>query len=119
MFTRRHSLVPEELLCSIRQCAVCRLRHPASCHDSLTRRQHAETTPTVEDVTDALNAASSANREAAAEARQFRRLLNKQETYTRRVAKDPEALDKVEEDGVGYSRTGLVAQVRVLLVRSV
>lgn len=73
----------------------------------------------MQDVTDALQEASNSNRAAASEARQFRRLLNKQPTYTRRVAKDQEALNKVEEDGVGYSRTGLVAQVRALAVHPV
>jgi hypothetical protein len=56
--------------------------------------------------------ASSSNRQAAADARAFRRALNKQETYTRRTFDDPISLQKMESDGVGYSRTGLVAKVR-------
>ena len=67
--------------------------------------------PSAAAVTDALEQASSSNRQAAADARAFRRALNKKDTYTRRTFNDTESLQRMEEDGVGYSSSGLVAQV--------
>eukprot|EP00892_Ulva_mutabilis_P001230 jgi/Ulvmu1/11107/UM070_0023.1 len=68
--------------------------------------------PSAEDVRQALDDASSSNRAAAREARQFRRELNRTGRYTRNVANDADSLQKMESDGVGYSRKGLVAQMR-------
>jgi hypothetical protein len=65
----------------------------------------------VEDVKAVLEEASSSNRQAAREARAFRRGLNQQPTYTRRTKNDKESLARMEDDGVGYSTSGLVAQV--------
>jgi 4-hydroxy-3-methylbut-2-enyl diphosphate reductase len=44
--------------------------------------------------------------------RAFRRSLNKTGRYNRKVLKDAESLALMESDGVGYSRSGLVAQMR-------
>eukprot|EP00667_Euglena_gracilis_P008422 EG_transcript_8528 len=46
------------------------------------------------------------------DARAFRRSLNKTGRYNRKVLKDAESVALMESDGVGYSRTGLVAQMR-------
>jgi hypothetical protein len=56
--------------------------------------------------------ASSSNRQSAADAKAFRRNLNKKSTYTRRTFNNEASLQRMEKDGVGYSRSGLVAQVR-------
>nr|QBP34358.1 plastid 4-hydroxy-3-methylbut-2-enyldisphosphate reductase [Ulva prolifera] len=77
-----------------------------------TKGRCAAQAPSAEEVREALNAASGSNREAARDARQFRRSLNKTGRYTRRVVDDAESLEKMESDGVGYSRKGLVAQMR-------
>jgi len=45
-------------------------------------------------------------------AREFRRSLNKSGRYTRKPSNDEASLDLMEEHGVGYSTTGLVAQMR-------
>lgn len=45
------------------------------------------------------------------DARAFRRSLNTTGRYTRKPSNDPESLQLMEEHGVGYSTTGLVAQV--------
>ena len=53
--------------------------------------------------------------EAAGEkfdARAFRRSLNQTGRYTRKIFNDPASLTLMEEHGVGYSTTGLVAQMR-------
>ena len=68
--------------------------------------------PSVEDVTELLKSASNSNRESAMQARSFRRQLNKTDTYTRQTTNDEESLKKIDIDGVGYSTSGLVAQVR-------
>lgn len=68
-------------------------------------------------------AASSAEVEAAKEvlakakeenfdARAFRRSLNQTGRYTRKPSNDPQSLSLMEEHGVGYSTSGLVAQMR-------
>eukprot|EP00887_Chlorella_sp_A99_P004324 scaffold15.g4324.t1 len=44
--------------------------------------------------------------------RAFRRSLNQTGRYTRKPSNDPASLDLMEEHGVGYSTTGLVAQMR-------
>lgn len=49
---------------------------------------------------------------SAADARAFRRALNKSPKYNRRTFDDEESLAKMESDGVGYSRVGLVAQMK-------
>jgi 4-hydroxy-3-methylbut-2-enyl diphosphate reductase len=49
---------------------------------------------------------------AAFDARAFRRSLNATGRYTRKPSNDPESLNLMEEHGVGYSTTGLVAQIR-------
>lgn len=46
------------------------------------------------------------------DARAFRRSLNSTGRYTRKPSNDPESLQLMEEHGVGYSTTGLVAQMR-------
>lgn len=46
------------------------------------------------------------------DARAFRRSLNQTGRYTRKPSDDPESLSLMEEHGVGYSTTGLVAQMR-------
>ena len=45
-------------------------------------------------------------------AREFRRSLNKSGRYTRKPSNDEASLNLMEEHGVGYSTTGLVAQMR-------
>lgn len=45
------------------------------------------------------------------DARAFRRSLNTTGRYTRKPSNDPDSLQLMEEHGVGYSTTGLVAQV--------
>ena len=60
---------------------------------------------------EAIDEASSSNRQAAADAKAFRRQLNKTQTYNRRTFNDEASLQRMEADGVGYSRSGLVAQV--------
>ena len=44
--------------------------------------------------------------------RAFRRSLNQTGRYTRKPSNDPESLAVMEEHGVGYSTSGLVAQMR-------
>lgn len=44
--------------------------------------------------------------------RAFRRSLNQTGRYTRNVSNDPNSLALMEDHGVGYSTTGLVAQMR-------
>lgn len=48
----------------------------------------------------------------AADGRAFRRSLNQTGRYTRKPSNDPSSLQLMEEHGVGYSSTGLVAQMR-------
>lgn len=48
----------------------------------------------------------------ALEARSFRRSLGKSGQYTKKLTNDPESLQRMDEHGVGYSRGGLVAQMR-------
>eukprot|EP00670_Eutreptiella_braarudii_P002259 CAMPEP_0174289644 /NCGR_PEP_ID=MMETSP0809-20121228/25775_1 /TAXON_ID=73025 ORGANISM="Eutreptiella gymnastica-like, Strain CCMP1594" /NCGR_SAMPLE_ID=MMETSP0809 /ASSEMBLY_ACC=CAM_ASM_000658 /LENGTH=583 /DNA_ID=CAMNT_0015387713 /DNA_START=31 /DNA_END=1782 /DNA_ORIENTATION=+ len=56
--------------------------------------------------------AVNAETEEEFDARKFRRSLNKTGRYSRKLQKLPESVEQMEEDGVGYSRTGLVAQMR-------
>lgn len=51
-------------------------------------------------------------REPGFDARGFRRSLNTTGRYTRKPSNDPDSLQLMEEHGVGYSTTGLVAQMR-------
>lgn len=46
------------------------------------------------------------------DARAFRRSLNQTGRYTRKPSNDPDSLSLMEEHGVGYSTTGLIAQMR-------
>lgn len=46
------------------------------------------------------------------DARAFRRSLNQTGRYTRKPSNDPSSLSLMEEHGVGYSTSGLVAQMR-------
>lgn len=46
------------------------------------------------------------------DARAFRRSLNTTGRYTRKPSNDPVSLSLMEEHGVGYSTSGLVAQMR-------
>lgn len=69
------------------------------------------------EVSTALDNARSSNKQAAKDAKQFRRSLNKQPTYTRRTNDDEASLQAMEQDGVGYSRSGLVAQVPTPLLK--
>lgn len=46
------------------------------------------------------------------DARAFRRSLNTTGRYTRKPSNDPDSLALMEEHGVGYSTSGLVAQMR-------
>ena len=61
------------------------------------------------------NAAAAASSERIVrdfDPRAFRRSLNQTGRYTRKPSNDPESLSLMEEHGVGYSTTGLVAQMR-------
>jgi 4-hydroxy-3-methylbut-2-en-1-yl diphosphate reductase len=51
-------------------------------------------------------------KEADFDARGFRRSLNQTGRYTRKPSNDPDSLSLMEEHGVGYSTSGLVAQMR-------
>ena len=55
---------------------------------------------------------SSQPADPAFDARAFRRSLNSTGRYTRKPSNDPESLQLMEEHGVGYSTSGLVAQMR-------
>jgi 4-hydroxy-3-methylbut-2-enyl diphosphate reductase len=46
------------------------------------------------------------------DARAFRRSLNQTGRYTRKPSNDPDSLSLMEDHGVGYSTTGLIAQMR-------
>lgn len=46
------------------------------------------------------------------DARAFRRSLNQTGRYTRKPINDPDSLELMEDHGVGYSTSGLVAQMR-------
>jgi hypothetical protein len=55
---------------------------------------------------------SSAGQGEPFDARAFRRSLNSTGRYTRKPSNDPDSLSLMEEHGVGYSTSGLVAQMR-------
>ena len=59
-----------------------------------------------------LDRASSKSGEEKFDARAFRRSLNQTGRYTRKPNNDADSLSLMEEHGVGYSTTGLVAQMR-------
>ena len=63
-------------------------------------------------VTRASPSSSSAAAKEEFDARAFRRSLNQTGRYTRKPSNDPESLDLMEEHGVGYSTSGLVAQMK-------
>ena len=44
--------------------------------------------------------------------REYRRKLGKSDRYTRKFLNDPEAKNRMEEEGIGYSMSGLVAQMK-------
>ena len=54
----------------------------------------------------------SGSKEPRIDGRAFRRSLTKTGRYVRNPANDAESLALMEEHGVGYSSTGLVAQMR-------
>ena len=55
---------------------------------------------------------AGAAKPARFDGRAFRRSLNDTGRYTRKPSNDPSSLALMEEHGVGYSSTGLVAQMR-------
>ena len=55
---------------------------------------------------------SEATEEKNFDAWKYRRSLNTTGRYTRRVTNDEESLAQMEEDGSGYSKTGLIATIR-------
>ena len=55
---------------------------------------------------------SETTEEQSFNAWKYRRSLNTTGRYTRRVTNDEESLAKMEEDGSGYSKTGLIAAIR-------
>ena len=61
---------------------------------------------------EAAKAVLTRSKEEGFDARAFRRSLNQTGRYTRKPNNDPDSLDLMEEHGVGYSTTGLVAQMR-------
>ena len=50
--------------------------------------------------------------ERAFDPREYRRQLGKSDQYTRKFLNDPEAKKTMEDEGIGYSMTGLVAQMK-------
>ena len=58
-------------------------------------------------------ASSKGGKKATFDGRAFRRSLGKTGRYQRNPTQDPESLALMEEHGVGYSTTGLVAQMRL------
>ena len=48
--------------------------------------------------------------ERAFDPREYRRQLGKSDQYTRKFLYDPEAKKTMEDEGIGFSMTGLVAQ---------
>ena len=73
--------------------------------------------PGTETAEDLLQRASSNGNDAAAkkpfDGRAFRRSLGKTGRYQRNPINDPASLALMEEHGVGYSTTGLIAQMRL------
>ena len=73
--------------------------------------------PGTETAEDLLQRASSNGNDAAAkkpfDGRAFRRSLGKTGRYQRNPINDPASLALMEEHGVGYSSTGLIAQMRL------
>lgn len=61
---------------------------------------------------DVLENATDRSQPQTFDARAFRRSLNSTGRYTRKPSNDPDSLSLMEEHGVGYSTTGLVAQMR-------
>jgi 4-hydroxy-3-methylbut-2-enyl diphosphate reductase len=59
-----------------------------------------------------LERAAAGDKGPDSDARAFRRSLNQTGRYTRKPSNDPDSLALMEEHGVGYSTTGLVAQMR-------
>lgn len=57
-------------------------------------------------------ASSNIRADGSFDARAFRRSLNQTGRYTRKPSNDPDSLNLMEEHGVGYSTSGLVAQMR-------
>jgi hypothetical protein len=60
----------------------------------------------------ASSSGGSGSKEPRIDGRAFRRSLTKTGRYVRNPANDAESLALMEEHGVGYSSTGLVAQMR-------
>lgn len=58
------------------------------------------------------HASSATEKEENFDARAFRRSLNQTGRYTRKPTNDAESLELMEEHGVGYSSSGLVAQMK-------
>lgn len=66
----------------------------------------------VESAKQVLERASAEGKGERFDGRAFRRSLNQTGRYTRKPSNDPSSLALMEEHGVGYSSTGLVAQMR-------
>jgi len=82
---------------------------PASRRATLTIRAAAAD---VEAAKEVLNRAATDKDNREFDPRAFRRSLNQTGRYTRKPSNDPASLSLMEEHGVGYSTTGLVAQMR-------
>ena len=58
------------------------------------------------------SSSSSTTTDKSFDPREYRRQLGKSDKYTRKFLNDPEAKQTMEEEGIGYSMTGLVAQMK-------
>lgn len=67
---------------------------------------------TAEQLLERASSSGSAAKEPRIDGRAFRRSLTKTGRYVRNPANDADSLALMEEHGVGYSSTGLVAQMR-------
>lgn len=111
----RQSLRCRAGCCSVHPSSAWTVPSAANSDNSLIQsgkwRCHVEA-PSADEVRQALDAASGSKKEAVREARNFRRSLNKTGRYIRQIVNDETCLEQMDSDGVGYSRTGLVARVR-------
>jgi 4-hydroxy-3-methylbut-2-en-1-yl diphosphate reductase len=79
---------------------------------STSRTQRLHIAATASDVESAKAVLDRAASDTRFDARAFRRSLNQTGRYTRKPVNDEQSLQLMEEHGVGYSSTGIVAQMR-------
>ncbi len=75
-------------------------------------RGRRRTTTTTKISTSVRAAEAAKTTDTSFDPREYRRKLGQSDRYTRKFLNDPEAKNRMEEEGIGYSMSGLVAQMK-------